>query len=61
MRTITVTLTGQAGIGWNYAVLRDGKPLPAEDPQDMRSAADALRAALMQVQDAERQRKEADR
>ena len=55
MNTITVILTGQAGIGWNFAVLCDGKPLPAEDPQDLRPAAEALRAALMQVQDAARQ------
>jgi hypothetical protein len=61
MRTLTVVLTAQAGIGWNFAVLSDGKPLPADDPQDLESAADALRAALVQVQEAERQRKDGGR
>lgn len=49
MKIIQIVLTGQAGLGWNYAVLRDGKPLPAEDPQDLDTAARALQAALAQL------------
>jgi hypothetical protein len=61
MKTITVILTGQAGIGWNFALLRDGKPMPAEDPQDLPSAVEALQAALAQLRDATHQRKEGQR
>lgn len=50
MKTITIILTGEAGVGWNYAVLTSGKPLPAEDPQDLPSAARALQGALLQLQ-----------
>lgn len=50
MKTITIILTGEAGTGWNYAVLTSGKPLPAEDPQDLPSAARALQGALLQLQ-----------
>ena len=50
MNTLQIILTGQAGIGWNFAVLRDGKPLPAEDPQDLPSAGRALQAALQAAQ-----------
>lgn len=50
MKTITIILTGEAGTGWNYAVLTGGKPLPTEDPQDLPSAARALQGALLQLQ-----------
>lgn len=50
MNTLQIILTGQAGIGWNYAILRNGKPAPAEDPQDFTSAARALQAAMLQLQ-----------
>ncbi|WP_146161664.1 hypothetical protein [Pseudothauera lacus] len=50
MKTITIILTGEAGTGWNYAVLTSGKPLPAEDPQYLPSAARALQGALLQLQ-----------
>ena len=50
MNTLQIILTGQAGIGWNYAILRNGKPAHAEDPQDFTSAARALQAAMLQLQ-----------
>lgn len=50
MQTLQIILTGQAGIGWNFAILRNGKPAPAEDPQDFATAARALQAAMLQLQ-----------
>lgn len=60
MKTIQIVLTGQAGIGWNFAVMCDGKPLPADDPQDFGTAARALQAALVQLQTAARGTKEGE-
>ena len=59
MSSLQIILTGQAGIGWNYAILRNGKPLPAEDPQDFTSAARALQAAMLHPQAAAIASKEA--
>lgn len=50
MNTLQIVLTYQPGMGWNHAVLRNGKPMPAEDPQDHETAARALQSALVQVQ-----------
>lgn len=45
MKSISVILT-HTGLGWNFAVLRNGRALPAEDPQDLPNAGMALQAAL---------------
>ncbi|MCK2086993.1 hypothetical protein MXC99_02185 [Thauera aromatica] len=29
MNTLQIVLTGQTGIGWNFAIIRDGRALPA--------------------------------
>lgn len=50
MSTLQIVLTYQPGMGWNHAVLRNGKPMPAEDPQDHETAARALQSALIQLQ-----------
>ena len=49
MKTIQITLTGQAGIGWNHATLIDDTPWPAEDPQDLGTPAQALQAAMVRI------------
>lgn len=48
--TTQIVLTHQPGLGWNFAVFRSGKALPAEDPQDLRDVGQALKAALQQLQ-----------
>lgn len=58
MNTLQIVLTGQAGIGWNFAIIREGCALPAEDPQDFPSAARALQAAMLQLQAASSASKE---
>lgn len=58
MNTLQIVLTVQTGIGWNFAIIRDGRALPAEDPQDFPSAARALQAAMLQLQAASSASKE---
>lgn len=50
MNTLQIVLTFRPGMGWNHAVLRNGKAMPAEDPQDHDNAGRALQSALIQVQ-----------
>lgn len=61
MTTTQILLTHQFGTGWNFAVLRNGRALPADDPRDLRSAAQALQAAILQLQSTVRAQRDDER
>jgi hypothetical protein len=46
MRNLVLALYYARGTGWNYAIIANGQPLPADDPVDADNVDGAYRAAL---------------
>ena len=48
--SLSILLTASAPRCWNFVVVRNGRPLPADDPVDAETAGAALRLALLALQ-----------